>query len=382
VELQQLFQYRPHSVVLGARYQGGEFDTVNQHMISGSSFPTDTYPIPPSFFSNTTQHIQPRLERRTAYGYYYWQALESLTLIGGLSYDWLRYPENFRSAPVVEGERTTDQFSPKAGFLWALEPSTTLRGAYCRTLGGVAFDQSFQLEPSQVAGIIQSYRSVIPEAVAGANAAARSDVAGLALDQKLGHGTYVGIGVDWLKSEVSRLAGTYDIFYNTDQAAPTGTPERLDYIERAFTFALHQRIHEEWSVGLGYRHALAEFEDVFPQLALTMPPQSSSFHAQRHESATLDQLTFQAVFNHGSGWFAEGQALWTEQSNHDYNPPLAGDVFWQFNLFAGYRFRRRCVEVRVGVLNLTDQNYHLNPLNLITQLPHERTFYASLRFNL
>jgi len=113
-----------------------------------------------------------------------------------------------------------------------------------------------------------------------------------------------------------------------------------------------------------------------------MPPQSSSFHAQRHESATLDQLTFQAVFNHGSGWFAEGQALWTEQSNHDYNPPLAGDVFWQFNLFAGYRFRRRCVEVRVGVLNLTDQNYHLNPLNLITQLPHERTFYASLRFNL
>jgi len=35
----------------------------------------------------------------------------------------------------------------------------------------------------------------------------------------------------------------------------------------------------------------------------------------------------------------------------------------------------------VGVLNLTDQDYRLNPLNLYPDLPRSRTFAASLQFN-
>jgi hypothetical protein len=35
----------------------------------------------------------------------------------------------------------------------------------------------------------------------------------------------------------------------------------------------------------------------------------------------------------------------------------------------------------VGVLNLTDEDYRLNPLNLTGSLPRERTFYSSLQFN-
>jgi hypothetical protein len=46
-----------------------------------------------------------------------------------------------------------------------------VRGAYAQALGGVSFDQSFRLEPTHVAGFNQAYRSIIPEAVVGANAA-------------------------------------------------------------------------------------------------------------------------------------------------------------------------------------------------------------------
>ena len=35
----------------------------------------------------------------------------------------------------------------------------------------------------------------------------------------------------------------------------------------------------------------------------------------------------------------------------------------------------------LGILNLTDRDYRLNPLNLTTELPRTRTFYASLRFS-
>ena len=51
------------------------------------------------------------------------------------------------------------------------------------------------------------------------------------------------------------------------------------------------------------------------------------------------------------------------------------------NLFGGYRFFRRHAQVQVGVLNLADQDYQLNPLNLHAELPHARTFVASLQFN-
>jgi len=37
--------------------------------------------------------------------------------------------------------------------------------------------------------------------------------------------------------------------------------------------------------------------------------------------------------------------------------------------------------VTVGVLNLSDRDYHLNPLNLTAELPRQRTFYASLRLS-
>src|SRR5438445_7772605 len=123
-------------------------------------------------------------------------------LLGGMSYDRLKFPEDLRYAPVSAQEEHTERLSPKAGFIWAPTRSTAVRFAFSQSSGGVAFDQSFQLEPAQVAGFIQSYRSIIPEAVAGANAAARFEVFGLALDQKFASGTYLGLTAEWLDSQV------------------------------------------------------------------------------------------------------------------------------------------------------------------------------------
>ena len=36
--------------------------------------------------------------------------------------------------------------------------------------------------------------------------------------------------------------------------------------------------------------------------------------------------------------------------------------------------------MRIGVLNLTDQDYRLNPLTLYNELPRGRTFAAGLQF--
>jgi outer membrane receptor for ferric coprogen and ferric-rhodotorulic acid len=95
----------------------------------------------------------------------------------------------------------------------------------------------------------------------------------------------------------------------------------------------------------------------------------------------LQQLSLHAIYNHRYGGFAQFQAQWNLQSNHGYAPALPGDDFWQFNAFAGYRFPRRKAELTLGVLNFADRNYRLNPLNLYTELPRERTFVVRFKFN-
>src|SRR5207245_11701972 len=111
---------------------------------------------------------------------------------------------------ISKDEDTADRVSPKAGLIWTPTRDTTLRFGYSRSLGGVSFDQSFRLEPVQIAGFNQAFRSLIPESVAGANSAARFETYGLSLEQKLRSGTYLGLGGEILQSKVDRVLGSYD----------------------------------------------------------------------------------------------------------------------------------------------------------------------------
>jgi outer membrane receptor for ferric coprogen and ferric-rhodotorulic acid len=94
----------------------------------------------------------------------------------------------------------------------------------------------------------------------------------------------------------------------------------------------------------------------------------------------LQQVSLSAIYNHPCGFFAQGEAQWYGQSNSGYTSEPGAD-FWQFNAFAGYRFLQQRAEVTLGLLNITDQNYNLNPLNLYNELPRSRTLALSLRLN-
>ena len=53
----------------------------------------------------------------------------------------------------------------------------------------------------------------------------------------------------------------------------------------------------------------------------------------------------------------------------------------QLNLYAGYRFRRNYGDLTLGFLNITDDDYKLNPLNYYNELPRQRTLLVRLRVN-
>ena len=374
-ELQQICQLGNHGFVAGARYQTGAFDTrtglgASTPTLMGSTTTTSflafaSSPIQQSFLTS--------MERITAYGYDQWRVFDPLLLSAGVSYDRLRFPLNYRDTPIAAGEDSEERVSPKAGFTWTPARGTDLRFAYTRSLGGVSFDQSARLEPSQVAGFIQAYRSLIPESVAGSVAGATFETFGLALDQKFKTGTYFGVEAQQLNSDVHRTIGTVDLDFPPTFVA-SGTRQSLDYEEKDLLVTLNQLLDEYWSLGARYELSWVRLKTTYPDIPLSVTPGASAL-----DEARLHQLTLFALFNHPSGFFARTEASWYRQSNWGQFNTSGGD-FWQLNLFAGVRFLQRRVESEVGLLNLTDRDYRLNPLNLYRDLPRGRTLVVSLRF--
>jgi outer membrane receptor protein involved in Fe transport len=328
---------------------------------------------PPEDLQIASQNLTVGFQRIGFYGYHSWQILDSLQLTAGLSYDRITFPSDFRFAPISDGEQTEDQFSPKAGVIWTPSAGTTFRAAYTKSLGGASLDQSIRLEPSQVAGFNQAFRSIIPESVAAANAGATFESYSLALEQKLHTGTYIGLVGEILNSDVDRTLG---VFASEIGGPPTlsSIRDRLQYQERSLVISLDQLVGNFWAFGMRYRLTDATLNEHFPGVPVDV-------YSLPERRGTLNQLDLHAICNMPIGFFAEFQALWNQQRNHTENAAIYGDDFWQLNLFAGYRFPRRRAELTVGLLNLADHDYRLDPITLYSELPHERTFMARLRFN-
>ncbi len=353
-ELQQIWERGAHTVIAGGRYQNGQNET------------TATTP--------TAQNIETDLERASAYAYYHWQIFSPLKLMAGLTYDHLDFPENNDLPPFSSRQRNEDQLSPKAGFYYTPLADTMLRGIYSRSLGGLFYDGSVRLEPTQLGGFNQAFRSVIPESVAGLVPGSEFETFGLALDQKLFKGTYVGAAVEQLNSNARRTVGAFDLQF-PGPALPSGIPNRIKFEERSLVLTVHQLIGKYWAVGGSYRLTDADLNEHFRGLT---PALTTAMN--RDWSATLHQVRLAGTLNLPGGFFASAEAVWSQQSNRGYSPDQPGDDFWHGNIYVGYRFLQRRLDVRLGLLNIADTSYRLNPLTLYSELARERTLAARLQF--
>jgi tetratricopeptide (TPR) repeat protein len=377
-ELQQIWQTPAHNTILGTRVQYGDFDTHNlQNTPSALPF---IFPSPPT--NAAQQQVTSQFNRISAYGYHEWQVFDPLQLIGGLTYDRLSYPENFQTAPISSTDRTVYRLSPKAGLIWTPLDGTTFRFAYTRSLAGASLDQSYQIEPSQVAGFIQSYRSIIPESVVGPVPGAKFETYGFSLEQKFSTRTYLGVSGELLNSDADQTVGTflYSPFSLPPFPAPaqSGLRDHLNFQEQSLLVTASQLVGERWSLNARDRLSQAVLNANFADLPGGIV--TNNFLVKQRMAAVLNQVDLSLVYNHPCGFFAQSEAHWYLQNN-DGTPGEPGADFWQFNLFAGYRFLHRKAEVALGLLNITDQNYSLNPLNLYDELPRSRTLAVRFQFN-
>jgi len=376
-ELSQIFEGAWQTLIIGARYQTGDFTTRDElaaPVLGNAVFPP------------TSTNVTADFERTTAYGYYTVEPWPDLFLIGGVSYDTVKYPENFRNPPIEPGTETRNRLSPKAALIYSPAKPVTVRGIYARSLGGVTLDESYRLEPTQLAGFVQTFRSVIPESVVGSVSAPAFEIYGAALDVKFNTGTYVGIGAQMLSSELTQEIGVFDFNIQSGlPLVPSSTRERLDFREGSIGLAVNQLLGNEWSFGISYNFTSSELNAHL----LDVPNVVGNF-TNSDNSATSDLHHFGAnvLLRHPAGFFARAEANWYEQDNtldtSDSNAARVkinqpSDEFPQFNLFFGWRFPRQRGDLTLAVLNVGGKDYHLNPLNSYAELPHERVYAAQLR---
>ena len=369
-ELQQIFQTGQHTMVAGARYQDGTVSPVAQLQRPPRSFPP-IYSTPASF-----NDFDASYERIGGYLYHTWQIIEPLHLTAGVTYDKVEHPLNTDLPPLGQQQDEKSAWSPKAGIQYRPNEWTTLRGLYTRSMGGLFFDNSVRLEPTQIAGFNQAFRSIIPETLGGQIAAAEFESAGLGWDQRFPSRTYLTLETELLRSEGERHIGIFRFQPRppapAQPAAGSFMSESLDYEEQTATIILNQLLGQNWSLGAQYRWSDSRLDGQFSGVGGLAP--------DRQLRASLHTVRLQANYNHRCGFFSSAEGIFNAQDLRGDLRVFEDDAFWQFNIYAGYRFWQRRAEVRLGLLNLTDTDYNLHPLTLYQELPHERLLTASVRF--
>jgi tetratricopeptide (TPR) repeat protein len=367
-EINQIAQSEWLTLSVGGRYQGGEFDTK-----ANLSNPTG---VPPIFFDSTTNSASNEgFQRLTGYGYATLEPLPRLWLTGGFAYDDITFPSNFRQPPLTSGQEHRSQLGPKGALVWEPVPQLTIRGIYAKSLGGVTLDQSYRLEPTQIAGFPQAFRTIISESVIGSVAAPEIEVYGPAVDLKFSSGTYIGLQYQHLNSQVDRDVGFFVLENGTPPYVPATRRQNIDSHEDIFTATVNQLLGKRLSLGAAYKYDRVQLVSSFPSIPAT-------HLSPTDDTADLHELTGYVLYNHPSGFFARADATWYHQGNAhiELNNTLAGDDFVQENVYAGYRLWNRRAELLLGIANLSNEDYHLNPITPYSELPRKRSVIVRLNF--
>jgi Flp pilus assembly protein TadD len=376
-EIQHIQQWERNTLLLGGRWQEGRIETDSRLSV-----------IRPNYdggFSTPAadQHVESDFRRTGIYAYDYWQVRPDLTLIGGVAWDAMDHPENFRNPPVSDRQRTDEELSGKLGFTYVSSKWLTVRGLAAEGMGGLTFDESVRLEPSQLAGFNQAYRTVISESLAGSIEAPRYQILGLSAEGGLPTRTWWGISANVIEQSVDRTLGAFT-GYDLGGESPVnpsyfadGTPQRLDYLEESLAFTVNQLLGDEFAIGALYRVTRSELESELSDLRNLAGTHTT-------DEATLQEISLYGNWNSPSGFFAHLEANWFHQDLDDdpsRNPARSGDEFIQINAWAGYRFERNLCEITAGVLNLGGTDYQLSALNPHAEIARERTFFMLCRLS-
>lgn len=376
-ELNQIIQGDRHTDIFGVRYQEGTIDAYTKFYNPPPGFET-MFELPSESWTENNFH------RLSLYAYHHWEVIDGLMLIGGLAYDELDFPANYRRPPLSTDQTEYTKLSPKAALLWDVTPAVRARFVFAQAVGGLSYDESVRLEPTQLVGFSQSFRTLISESLVGSVESPRYEIIGGALDLRPWKDAWLSFQGETLHERVDRDMGIYDFdFADTPPASRGVAREQLDYDELNARIVFNQIIGRELFFETQYQFTRSELTRSLPDI-----PATEMYIRTMSTEMDLHQIKAALTWQHPSGFFARGEFQELIQHHGAITPEpekttplLPGDKFQLLNVYAGYRFPYRRGEITVGVMNLFDNDYEFDPLNYHSEYPHERGIYTRVRLN-
>ena len=369
-EIQQIWSNEKQTFIVGTRYDSGSFpttDTFGNQSIAGI-LPQDPFVL----------NADPSYERWVAYAYYTREIFNGLWATAGLTYDWQEFPRNSSIAPATDDLENSAEFLPKAGLVWTPNPELTFRLGYARSVGGATFDESVRLEPTQVAGFTQSFRTLVDGSEVGGLPSPLFETSGASVLYKFPTRTYVGAEAFIRTAESERGVGFIPVDpFTLLSGDPFLLDETVDYQEWGGTAYINQLLSDEWALGARYTFIDAELDRSFPALTqANLADLSTSEHSDLHQAEAY------LIWNHSDGWFSRLTGRLFSQDNAGYGITRPDDTWTQLDVSVGKRFWDNRGAIQIGILNLTDQDYSHNPLISLPLAPRERTGFIELRMDL
>lgn len=276
-----------------------------------------------------------RVDQLTHRSYLYttWHLTEDLDVNVGATYTWLRFGDNALSTPFDEKRYEKDQLSPKLGFMYNLTSSTSLRGAYSKTLDRSDRGNIGPLEPTFVGGFNQVF-----DGLQGSS----QEFMAIGVDQSLPTDTFIGV------SYQKRNIGLSNPFINAGLILdrPSGVLYEDRYNDLAIGRAKEDRV------------ATYLYQILTDELTLTTDYVWEFFEELNPlPSIQTNLVSSQLNYFHSTGFFALARSSWRGQERAGTFTPNEKQNFWLFDVGVGYEFDNRKGIVSLLFNNILDKNF-------------------------
>lgn len=311
-------------------------------------------------------------ERAEAYVYGYFDLTEQLSLIAGANATRFTYPIEAFTYPASSGEETATRLLPKLGLIWRKSPDLVLRAAYAKSLGGLALEDGYRLEPTQVAGFLQGYRTLMAEEIDGTHPAVEFDIFGAGGTYFIDERMFLDVELNSRTSSSDRAIGRFA--FDGDFAAASW-PSNTEFEESSGNIDLSYLIQPATTLSLGFNYTDSEIASEIPLVG-----------AEVDRGGDLAATQLRVLHRAPEGLFASAAIRYLKQST-DETTRVDGVVIdrasrsgverVQCDVEVGWRSRSGTQSVSVGARNLFDDDTRIDPINWTPTLFPRRLYFVS-----
>lgn len=308
--------------------------------------------------------------RLEAYIYGFLSPIETATFTLGINATRFEYPENVFTLPPSQGIYTKKKILPKVGYFWQPNENWMFRAAYTESMGGLALEDGYRMEPTQVAGFLQGYRALLAENLDGTHPALHFNIYGVGLSYSSDNLIFFDLEYVSRDSTSNRGLGH---FRDNSGLIPSNWPTFTEFSESTISMTIAKIFFNNTTSSLNLNTSNAYVNATIPEITQT---------AFREGDLVQVSLKFNQQFDNGIQLFVNSSFSYQEiLSLSSQKPSVSSSLqttnsqIWNIDLGTTWKSKKGSLLLELGLLNLLDESDSIDSINWIEPQFFGRTLY-------